>query len=45
MSGTSEILAAHRQMGHGNAVPVDQLFTRKELVGKGAYGGVYKVSD
>ncbi|KAK4056395.1 kinase that interacts with cdc31p [Microbotryomycetes sp. JL221] len=23
-------------------VPVDQLFTRKELVGKGAYGGVYK---
>lgn len=41
LMATSEILASHRQLGN---VPVDHLFTRKELVGKGAYGGVYKVS-
>lgn len=40
-SSSSEILAAHR--GISAKVPIDQLFTRKELVGKGAYGGVYKV--
>lgn len=27
---------------HSPSIPVSQLFTRKELVGKGAYGGVYK---
>ncbi|GAA5957989.1 hypothetical protein JCM3765_006225 [Sporobolomyces pararoseus] len=27
---------------HNPNTPVSQLFTRKELVGKGAYGGVYK---
>ncbi|SCZ97931.1 BZ3500_MvSof-1268-A1-R1_Chr3-3g06464 [Microbotryum saponariae] len=37
---SSEILASHRHLGA--SVPVTQLFTRKELVGKGAYGGVYK---
>ncbi|KDE04731.1 STE/STE20/YSK protein kinase [Microbotryum lychnidis-dioicae p1A1 Lamole] len=37
---SSEILASHRHLGA--SVPVSQLFTRKELVGKGAYGGVYK---
>ncbi|KPV72977.1 uncharacterized protein RHOBADRAFT_17325 [Rhodotorula graminis WP1] len=35
----SAILAAHRAKGNQD---VAQLFTRKELVGKGAYGGVYK---
>ncbi|SCV74740.1 BQ2448_7769 [Microbotryum intermedium] len=37
---SSEILVSHRHLGA--SVPVTQLFTRKELVGKGAYGGVYK---
>ncbi|GAA5902415.1 uncharacterized protein JCM6883_001402 [Sporobolomyces salmoneus] len=27
---------------HSPLTPINQLFTRKELVGKGAYGGVYK---
>ncbi|GAA6006602.1 hypothetical protein JCM11491_003113 [Sporobolomyces phaffii] len=36
--GASQILA----FGHPRGTPVNQLFTRKELVGKGAYGGVYK---
>ncbi|KAK4051572.1 kinase that interacts with cdc31p [Microbotryomycetes sp. JL201] len=34
----SSVILAHQQRG----VPVDELFERKELVGKGAYGGVYK---
>ena len=40
----SAILAAHRAAARGHHHPVDvaHLFTRKELVGKGAYGGVYK---
>ncbi|GAA5853960.1 hypothetical protein JCM8547_008170 [Rhodosporidiobolus lusitaniae] len=37
---SSSILAA--SLAGGPSVPVSQLFTRKELVGKGAYGGVYK---
>lgn len=35
----SSILASQRQ---NPGIPVTQLFTRKELFGKGAYGGVYK---
>ncbi|GAA5987308.1 hypothetical protein JCM11641_002678 [Rhodosporidiobolus odoratus] len=37
---SSAILAASQLQGPN--VPVTTLFTRKELVGKGAYGGVYK---
>ncbi|GAA6056236.1 hypothetical protein JCM3770_002101 [Rhodotorula araucariae] len=37
-AGGSAILAAHK----AGTAPVSQIFTRKELVGKGAYGGVYK---
>ncbi|GAA6011148.1 hypothetical protein JCM10207_005513 [Rhodosporidiobolus poonsookiae] len=39
-SSSSAILAAAKH--HGPNPDVTKLFTRKELVGKGAYGGVYK---
>ncbi|CEQ41140.1 SPOSA6832_02819, partial [Sporobolomyces salmonicolor] len=38
---SSAILAASNRT-QGQNIPVTTLFTRKELVGKGAYGGVYK---
>ncbi|KAM0789772.1 hypothetical protein ACM66B_006625 [Microbotryomycetes sp. NB124-2] len=38
----SSIILAQQRGGLASNLPVDQLFTRKELVGKGAYGGVYK---
>lgn len=37
---SSIVLASQRGLVNPD---VTQLFTRKELVGKGAYGGVYKV--